>query len=158
MLPYIHERKQFGQPIGEFQLMQGKVADMYTALQACARLRLRGGARPATAGETHARKDAAGVILLCAEKATWMARRGDPGARRQRLHQRIPARPAAARRQALRDRRRHQRDPPHADRPRAVRREHLMSIVEAALHIRGEDAPTASIPELVKQLRTKAAQ
>ena len=71
VLPYIHERKQFGQSIGEFQLMQGKVADMYVALntarayvyavgQACDRKEI-------------TRKDAAGAILYAAEKATWMA-------------------------------------------------------------------------------------
>ena len=71
ILPYIHDRKQFGQAIGEFQLMQGKVADMYVALntsrayvyavgQACDR-------------KDVTRKDAAGAILYAAEKATWMA-------------------------------------------------------------------------------------
>jgi isovaleryl-CoA dehydrogenase len=71
VLPYVHERKQFGQSIGEFQLMQGKVADMYVALntarayvyavgQACDRKEI-------------TRKDAAGAILYSAEKATWMA-------------------------------------------------------------------------------------
>lgn len=71
VIPYIHERKQFGQSIGEFQLMQGKVADMYVALntarayvyavgQACDRKEI-------------TRKDAAGAILYAAEKATWMA-------------------------------------------------------------------------------------
>ena len=122
VLPYVHERKQFGQPIGEFQLMQGKLADMYTTMNAAQGLRVRGRRRPATAARP-TRKDAAGAILYAAEKATWMALRGDPVPGRQRLHQRIPDRPAAARRQALRDRRRHQRDPPHADRPRAVPRE-----------------------------------
>ena len=71
VIPYIHERKQFGQSIGEFQLMQGKIADMYVALntsrayvyavgQACDRKQV-------------TRKDAAGAILYAAEKATWMA-------------------------------------------------------------------------------------
>ncbi|MDE1151524.1 MAG: isovaleryl-CoA dehydrogenase [Micavibrio sp.] len=71
VIPYLHERKQFGQSIGEFQLMQGKVADMYVALntarayvyavgQACDRKEI-------------TRKDAAGAILYAAEKATWMA-------------------------------------------------------------------------------------
>ncbi|MDD9900167.1 MAG: isovaleryl-CoA dehydrogenase [Alphaproteobacteria bacterium] len=71
VLPYMHERKQFGQSIGEFQLMQGKIADMYVALntsrayvyavgQACDRKEI-------------TRKDAAGAILYAAEKATWMA-------------------------------------------------------------------------------------
>src|SRR3970282_2433576 len=73
VLPYVHERKQFGQPIGEFQLMQGKLADMYTTMNACRayvyavgkaldRGRLQG---------SGARKDAAGAILYGAENATW---------------------------------------------------------------------------------------
>ena len=71
VLPYVHEREQFGQPIGEFQLIQGKVADMYTTHNACrAYVYAVGGA--CDRGET-ARKDAAGAILYAAEKATWMA-------------------------------------------------------------------------------------
>ncbi len=118
VVPYVHERKQFGQAIGEFQLMQGKLADMYTTMNAC-KAYVYAVARACDRGET-TRKDAAGAILYAAEKATWMARRGDPGARRQRLHQRLPDRAAAARCQAVRDRRRHERNPPHADRPRVV--------------------------------------
>jgi isovaleryl-CoA dehydrogenase len=71
VLPYIHERKQFGQPIGEFQLMQGKVADMYTTFGAC-RAYVYAVAQALDRGET-TRKDAAGAILYAAEKATWMA-------------------------------------------------------------------------------------
>jgi isovaleryl-CoA dehydrogenase len=71
VLPYVHERRQFGQPIGEFQLMQGKVADMYTTMNAC-RAYVYAVARACDRGET-ARKDAAGAILYAAEKATWMA-------------------------------------------------------------------------------------
>ena len=71
VLPYIHERQQFGQPIGEFQLMQGKVADMYTTMNAC-RAYVYAVAGACDRGET-ARKDAAGAILYAAEKATWMA-------------------------------------------------------------------------------------
>ncbi len=74
MLPYVHERKQFGQAIGEFQLMQGKIADMYSTWQAC-RAYVYAVGRACDAGE-HARslrKDAAGAILYAAEKATWMA-------------------------------------------------------------------------------------
>lgn len=71
ILPYIHERKQFGKAIGEFQLMQGKVADMYTTLNAC-RAYLYSAAQAADRKEI-TRKDAASVILYCAEKATWMA-------------------------------------------------------------------------------------
>jgi isovaleryl-CoA dehydrogenase len=71
VLPYVHERKQFGQPIGEFQLMQGKLADMYTTLSAC-RAYVYAVGRACDRGET-TRKDAAGAILYAAEKATWMA-------------------------------------------------------------------------------------
>ena len=71
VLPYVHERKQFGQPIGEFQLMQGKLADMYTTFNAC-RAYVYTVAKAADRGET-TRKDAAGAILFSAEKATWMA-------------------------------------------------------------------------------------
>jgi len=71
VLPYIHERKQFGQPIGEFQLMQGKLADMYTTMNAC-RAYVYAVGRACDRGET-SRKDAAGAILYAAEKATWMA-------------------------------------------------------------------------------------
>ncbi len=71
VVPYIHERQQFGKSIGEFQLIQGKIADMYTTLNAC-RAYLYTVARACDRGET-TRKDAAGVILYCAEKATQMA-------------------------------------------------------------------------------------
>jgi len=71
VLPYVHERQQFGQPIGEFQLMQGKVADMYTTMNAC-KAYVYAVARACDRGET-TRKDAAGAILYAAEKATWMA-------------------------------------------------------------------------------------
>lgn len=71
VLPYIHDRKQFGQAIGEFQLMQGKVADMYTLLNA-SRAYLYNVAQACDRGET-ARKDAAAVILYTAENATKLA-------------------------------------------------------------------------------------
>ena len=71
VLPYVHERRQFGQPIGEFQLMQGKVADMYTTMNAC-KAYVYAVAQACDRGET-TRKDAAGAILYAAEKATWMA-------------------------------------------------------------------------------------
>ena len=71
VLPYIHERKQFGQAIGEFQLMQGKIADMYTTLNA-SKAYVYAVAKACDRGET-TRKDAAGAILYAAEKATWMA-------------------------------------------------------------------------------------
>jgi isovaleryl-CoA dehydrogenase len=77
VMPYVHERKQFGQPIGEFQLMQGKLADMYTTMMACkayvyALGRACDAARTPDAVRA-LRKDAAGAILYAAEKATWMA-------------------------------------------------------------------------------------
>ena len=70
-LPYVHERHQFGRAIGEFQLMQGKLADMYTTLTACRSYAYAVG-RACDDGKV-TRKDAAGVILYAAEKATWMA-------------------------------------------------------------------------------------
>jgi len=71
VMPYVHERKQFGQPIGEFQLMQGKLADMYVTFSAC-RAYVYAVGEALDRGET-TRKDAAGAILYAAEKATWMA-------------------------------------------------------------------------------------
>jgi len=71
VMPYVHERKQFGQAIGEFQLMQGKIADMYTTMNA-AKAYVYTVAKSCDRGET-TRKDAAGAILYAAEKATWMA-------------------------------------------------------------------------------------
>ena len=71
VLPYVHERRQFGQAIGEFQLIQGKLADMYTTLSAC-RAYVYSVARACDRGET-TRKDAAGAILYAAEKATQLA-------------------------------------------------------------------------------------
>ena len=71
VIPYIHERKQFGKAIGEFQLMQGKIADMYTTMNAC-KSYVYNVAMACDRGET-TRKDAAGVILYSAEKATQMA-------------------------------------------------------------------------------------
>jgi isovaleryl-CoA dehydrogenase len=70
VIPYLHERKQFGKPIGEFQLMQGKLADMYTTMNA-SKAYVYAVARACDAGRT-TRKDAAGAILYVAEKATWM--------------------------------------------------------------------------------------
>ncbi len=71
VLPYIHDRKQFGKPIGEFQLMQGKIADMYTTMNSC-RAYVYSVASACDRGQT-TRFDAAGCILLAAEKATLMA-------------------------------------------------------------------------------------
>ena len=71
VLPYVHDRKQFGRPIGEFQLMQGKIADMYTTMNSC-RAYVYAVAAACDRGQT-TRFDAAGCILLAAEKATAMA-------------------------------------------------------------------------------------
>jgi len=71
VMPYVHDRKQFGRSIGTFQLMQGKIADMYTAMNAC-RAYVYAVAR-ACDRQQATRFDAAGCILLAAEKATWMA-------------------------------------------------------------------------------------
>ncbi len=79
VVPYIHDRKQFGQSIGEFQLIQGKVADMYTVLQAGRAFCYTIGKNLDMLGSEHVRqvrKDCASVILWCAEKATWMAGEG----------------------------------------------------------------------------------
>ncbi|MBR1221838.1 isovaleryl-CoA dehydrogenase [Bradyrhizobium sp. U87765 SZCCT0131] len=74
VLPYVHDRKQFGRSIGEFQLMQGKLADMYTTLQACrAYVYAVGQACDRADHARSLRKDAAGAILYSAERATWMA-------------------------------------------------------------------------------------
>lgn len=71
VMPYMHDRKQFGRPIGEFQLMQGKIADMYTTLNFC-RAYVYAVAKACDRQQT-TRFDAAGCILVAAEKATWMA-------------------------------------------------------------------------------------
>src|SRR6187402_1038371 len=79
VIPYTHDRKQFGQSIGEFQLIQGKVADMYTVLQAARSFCYTVGKNLDALGAQHVRqvrKDCASVILYCAEKATWMAGEG----------------------------------------------------------------------------------
>ncbi len=71
VFPYVHQRKQFGQPIGTFQLMQAKVADMYTAMNSC-RAYVYAVARACDRGQI-TRFDAAGCILQASERATWMA-------------------------------------------------------------------------------------
>jgi len=74
VVPYLHQRRQFGQAIGEFQLMQGKAADLYTTWQA-SRAYVYAVGQACDRGGHHRtlRKDAAGAILYAAEKATWMA-------------------------------------------------------------------------------------
>jgi isovaleryl-CoA dehydrogenase len=83
VVPYVHDRKQFGQSIGEFQLIQGKLADMYTVLQAARAFCYTVGKNLDLLAEQNngehvrqVRKDCASVILWCAEKATWMAGEG----------------------------------------------------------------------------------
>jgi isovaleryl-CoA dehydrogenase len=79
VVPYIHDRRQFGQSIGEFQLIQGKVADMYTTLQAARSYCYAVGRNLDALGREHVRrvrKDCAAVILYCSEKATWLAGEG----------------------------------------------------------------------------------
>ena len=71
VVPYVHEREQFGEPIGKFQLMQGKLADMYTTMNACKAYAY--SVAKACDRQDTTRKDAAGVLLYTAEKATWMA-------------------------------------------------------------------------------------
>ncbi len=71
IIPYVHQREQFNQPIGQFQLMQGKLADMYTTLNAC-KAYVYAVAKASDRGET-TRKDAAGAILYASERGTWMA-------------------------------------------------------------------------------------
>jgi isovaleryl-CoA dehydrogenase len=108
VLPYVHERKQFGRPIGEFQLMQGKLADMYTTLNAC-KAYVYTVARACDRGE-----DLGGAP-------------GDTGAGRHGLRERDPDRPPAARCEALRDRRRHIGGSSHADRPGTFLGERLIA-------------------------------
>jgi isovaleryl-CoA dehydrogenase len=86
VIPYVHERQQFGQPIGEFQLMQGKLADMYTTFNACR----------AYVYAVAARRDP-----VRGREGDLGRERGDPGAGRQRLHQRLPDRADLARREAV---------------------------------------------------------
>ena len=125
VIPYTHDRKQFGQSIGEFQLIQGKVADMYTVLQAARAFCYTVGKNLDSARRRACAPGAQGLR----ERDPVVRREGDvdgrrrhPDLRRQRLHQRVPAGALVARREALRDRRRHERDPPHADRARVVLR------------------------------------
>ena len=101
--------------------MQGKLADMYTAMNA-AKAYVYAVAKTCDRGRT-TRKDAAGAILFASEKATWMALEAIQCLGGNGYINDYPDRSAAARRQALRDRRRHQRNPPHADRPRNLQRD-----------------------------------
>ena len=98
VLPYVRERKQFGEPIGSFQLIQGKIADMYVALNS-ARAYVYAVARACDAGRT-TRFDAAGAILLASENAVRQPG-SDPGIGRRGLHQGMAGGAVSARRQAL---------------------------------------------------------
>jgi isovaleryl-CoA dehydrogenase len=109
VLPYVHERKQFGEPIGSFQMVQGKVADMYVGMNAC-KAYVYAVARACDQGKT-AREDAAGAILFAAEKATQVALDAQLWA----WHIMIPTGRRAARGQSC-EVGRGQRNPPHADR------------------------------------------
>ena len=134
-MPYVHERKQFGQPIGEFQLMQGKLADMYTTMNAC-RSYVYFCGKAADRGEI-TRQDAAGCLMFAAEKATWMALEAIQALGGNGYINDYPCRPPPERRQALRDRRRDERDPPDADRPGAVRADELSGSASVADLARG---------------------
>ena len=120
VMPYVHERKQFGQPIGELPDHAGQarrhVHDDERRQGLC--LHRGQGLRPRRRPR---RKDAAGAILFAAEKATWMALEAIQCLGGNGYINDYPDRPPAARRQALRDRRGHERDPAHADRAGAVR-------------------------------------
>ena len=118
-LPYVRERKQFGQPVGMFELMQGKLADMYTAF-ITSRALVYDVARQCDAGHV-ARRDAAACILHAAEQATQVALQAIQSLGGNGYINDYPRRPTAARRQAIRNRRWHAGNPPHADRSRAVR-------------------------------------
>ena len=95
VMPYVRDRKQFGRPIGTFQLMQAKIADMYTNMNAC-RSYVYAVARACDRGDT-TRFDAAGVHTDRRGKGDLDGGRGDPGSRRERLHQRVSRRPLAPR-------------------------------------------------------------
>jgi len=140
VVPYMHERKQFGQPIGDFQLMQGKLADMYATWQSM--LRRRG-------PRAHAAQGRGGVHPPVRGKSDVDGGRSDLGARRRRLHQRLPGRPPVARRETLRDRRGNVGDPPDADRPRADGRDEVTrSVIPDARRSRAIGNPGASDEDL----------
>ena len=99
VMPYVHERKQFGQPIGTFQLMQGKLADMYSTMNACRAYVYAVAAACDRAEAT--RFDAAACISARSGEGNVDGQRGDTGTRWQRIYQRISRRSLAARRETL---------------------------------------------------------
>ena len=114
VMPYLAERKQFGAPIGSFQLMQGKIADMYTAMNS-ARAYVYEVARACDRG-TVTRQDAAACVLYASEQAMVQAHQAVQAMGGRGLHERHARFPHLPRRQANGDRRGHQRGPPDADR------------------------------------------
>ncbi len=136
VMPYVHERKQFGQAIGEFQLVQGKIADMYVMMNAC-KAYVYAVAKACDRGET-TREDAAGAILIAAEKATQIALDAIQLLGGNGYINDYPTGRLLAGCQALRDRRRHQRDPAHADRPGVVPEDEVESDAVRQGEKRGE--------------------
>jgi isovaleryl-CoA dehydrogenase len=128
VLPYVHERRQFGQPIGSFQLMQAKIADLYTTLNA-SRAYVYAVARACDRGKRRVLMPPAAFCLR--RNVRRLRSRHDPGVGRQRLHQRLPRRSTPAGCETVRDRSGDQRDPPHADRARVVRRHRLRAAAHA---------------------------
>ena len=126
VIPYVHQSKQFDAPIGTFQLVQGKLADMYTTMNAC-KAYVYAVAKACDRGQT-ARKDAAGAILYAVGEGDADRARCRAAAGRQRLYQRLPDGAAPARRQALRDRGGNERDQALADRAGAVRGDGLATV------------------------------
>ena len=120
VLPYIHERRQFGQAIGEFQLMQGKIADMYTTMNAMPRLCVRRGRKACDrVARPRARMQRAQFFTLPKRRHGWRWRRSKRLGGNGYIND-YPTGRLLRDAQAVRDRRRHERDPPHADRPRIV--------------------------------------
>jgi isovaleryl-CoA dehydrogenase len=165
VVPYLHDRKQFGQSIGEFQLMQGKLADMYSTWMACrAYVYAVGQACDRTDHARTLRKDAPAPFCTPPKKPPgWPARPSRPLAAWATPTN--TRRPPVARRQAVRNRRRHQRNPPHADRPRTVLRNRLSRSLHPWRHqIRINpraaefQANAAAMSKTVADLRDKAAQ
>ena len=126
VIPYVHDRKQFGRPIGQFQIMQAKLADMYVTMNA-AKAYVYAVAQACDDGRT-TREDAAGAILYAAERATWMALEAIQCLGGNGYINEFPTGRLLARRQALRDRRGHERNPPHADRARDFREDGLTTM------------------------------